>query len=332
MIPHDVRTEITNWWRAIWASWDRFLFSPVDPATLALIRICTGAMLLYTHVVWALELQAFFGKDAWLSKDFAYRYHDSIFGWSHLYWIDNAIALWIAHIAALLIFACLMIGYRSRTMAVLSYLLTVSYANRAGGALFGLDQINGFLSMYLMIGPCGAAYSVDEWLARDRANAVKAPAQSVSANIALRLMQLHLCIVYLFAGLGKLLGESWWDGTALWGAFANYEYQTIDMTWLANWLVIINLLTHVTLAWEISYCFLVWNRLARPVMLLLAVPLHLGIALCMGMITFGLIMIVANMAFIPPEYVRAFFNRMFPYRPRKQVKGAAAELLVNEAV
>jgi len=331
VIPQNVRADVTNWWRAIWASWDRFLFTAVDPATLALIRICTGAMLLYTHFVWALELQGFFGKDAWLSKDFAYRYHDSVFGWSHLYWIDNAAILWITHLAALAVFACLMVGYRSRTMAVLSYLLTVSYANRAGGALFGLDQINGFLSMYLMIGPCGAAFSVDEWIARAKSNVVPAPTKSVSANIALRLMQLHLCVVYLFAGLGKLLGESWWDGTALWGAFANYEYQTIDMTWLAHWLVIINFLTHITLIWEISYCFLIWNRLARPVMLLLSIPLHLGIALCMGMITFGLIMIVANMAFLPPDVVRAFFNRILPQRPRRKTKGAAAELLVNEA-
>jgi len=34
-------------------------------------------------------------------------------------------------------------------------------------------------------------------------------------------------------------------------------------------------------------------------MLLLAVPMHLGIGICLGMLEFGLIMLVANIAFIP---------------------------------
>jgi len=41
---------------------------------------------------------------------------------------------------------------------------------------------------------------------------------------------------------------------------ANLEYQSLDMTWLATW----------------------------PLVLVLAVPLHLGIAVAMWMITFGL--------------------------------------------
>ena len=42
---------------------------------------------------------------------------------------------------------------------------------------------------------------------------------SVSANIAIRLMQLHMCVIYLFSALGKLMGETWWNGSAMWLAF-----------------------------------------------------------------------------------------------------------------
>jgi hypothetical protein len=45
------------------------------------------------------------------------------------------------------------------------------------------------------------------------------------------------------------------------------------------------------------------------VMLLLAVPLHLGIAICLGMVTFGLIMLVGNLAFVSPRIVRAVVER-----------------------
>lgn len=307
-----IRRSAFGWAQQVWHHWDKFLFTPTDVATLAIIRILAGAMLLYTHFVWTLDLEGFFGANGWLSNDFVYRYHDSAFAWSHLYWISSPALLWIVHLASLAVFASLMIGFKSRTASVLAWLLTVSYAHRASGALFGLDQINGFLALYLVIGPSGDAYSVDRWLRRRSGHGEPAP--SVSANIAIRLIQMHLCIVYLFAGLGKLLGESWWDGTALWGAFANEEYQTLDLTWLAGSIVLVNIATHVTLFWEISYIFLIWNRLARPIMLLLAVPLHMGIAVCMGMVTFGLVMLVANLAFVAPEAIRSLERMCSPGR------------------
>lgn len=300
-----------TWFRSIFSAWDRFLFTPSDPATLGMIRILAGAMLLYTHLVWSVDLIGFFGPNAWLSTEFVYGFHDSPFGWSHLYWFQQPAGLWTVHLLALAVFASLMLGFKSRVSAVLAFLLTVSYAHRATGALFGLDQINGFLAMYLAVGPCGDAFSLDNWLRRRRSQPVPGP--SISANVAIRLMQVHLCVVYLFAGLGKLLGESWWDGTALWGAFANHEYQTLDMTWLAHSLVLVNIITHVTLIWEVTYAALIWNKTARPIMLLLAIPLHLGIALCMGMVTFGVIMLVANAAFLAPERVRSWVER-FPER------------------
>ena len=53
----------------------------------------------------------------------------------------------------------------------------------------------------------------------------------------------------------------------MWRAFANLEYQSLDMTWLAwhPWLV--NLMTHVSVIWEISFCVLIWRPLWRPLML-----------------------------------------------------------------
>ena len=104
----------------------------------------------------------------------------------------------------------------------------------------------------------------------------------------------------------------------MWGAVANSEYQSFDMTWLASYPFIISLLTQVSLAWEISYSALVWPRLTRPIVLALAVPLHMGIAVCMGMITFGVIMLVGNFAFVSPWVIReveASLKRRFSRDP-----------------
>jgi hypothetical protein len=90
----------------------------------------------------------------------------------------------------------------------------------------------------------------------------------------------------------------------MWLALANYEYQSMDMTWLGQWPWVINGLTHVVVVWEVTYCALVWPRLTRPLVLALAIPLHGGIALCLGMITFGWAMLIGNLAFVSPSLVR----------------------------
>ena len=228
------------------------------------------------------------------------------YSWSYLWWFeDSPPALWTVHIAALVVFALLTVGLFSRVVSVLALVAALAYVGRVPGALFGLDQINVMLAMYLAVGPCGDAFSLDRWLKRRRAGGPLPIRSSWSANLAIRLIQVHLCIIYWFAGTAKLTGPAWWDGTALWMALGNMEYQSLDMTWLADWPRSINLMTHVTVYWEILYCALIWPRLTRPVMLLLAIPLHMGIAICLGMVTFGLVMLIANLAFVPPEFVRS---------------------------
>jgi hypothetical protein len=203
----------------------------------------------------------------------------------------------------------------------------LAYVQRLPGALFGLDQINVMLAMYLAISPSGDAFSLDRWHKSRQAGAPLPPRHSWTANLAIRLIQIHMCIIYLFAGFAKLTGPAWWDGTALWMAFGNIEYQSMDMTWMANYPILINLMTHVTVFWEVFYCALVWPRLTRPIVLLLAIPLHMGIAICLGMITFGLVMLIGNMAFLPPEFVRA----LRPWRTSPG-QGSVAEIVERRGV
>lgn len=283
-------------------AWNRFWFTPTDPTTLCLIRVLAGLMLFYTHAVWTLDLEAFFGEQSWLSREVLAQANQGGYSWSLLSWCRTPTALWTMHLVALTTFALLTIGLWTRIVSVLVFVFTVSYAQRAPGGLYGLDQINGLLSLYLMVGPSGSRFSIDAWRAC-RANR-DMPSTSVTANLAIRLMQCHLCVIYLFAGLSKLQGVTWWNGFAVWGGIANQEYQTLDLTWLAEWPLVINALTHLTVAWEVSYCVLIWNRWTRPLVLLGAIAMHLGIVVALGMPTFGLAMLIANVAFVSPAFLR----------------------------
>jgi hypothetical protein len=312
--------------QSVAADWNAFWYTPARPALLGLIRIMTGLMLLYAHAVWGLALRDFFSSTAWLSPALVRSMQQNQYVYSFWYVVPDRY-IWPAYILSMVVFALFTVGLFTRVTSILSFVTAVSYANRVPPALFGLDQINLMLGLYLAIGPCGAAFSVDRWLARRRSGSAAPAAASAGANLAIRLIQVHMCVIYFFAGVSKLQGPSWWDGEAMWRAFANLEYQSLDMTWLAwhPWLV--NAMSHFSVMWEMSFCVLIWNKRLRPLVLALAVVLHVGIGACLGMWTFGLIMLVGCASFLPNDLWQQVPVR--PLRPRQRAADSREKAFSN---
>ncbi|MBI1310975.1 hypothetical protein GC176_06670 [bacterium] len=327
---------IRDWFRSLFSAsvdgWNRFWFTPSHPAALSIIRIATGTLLFYSHLIWALNSSNFFGPESWLNGPAADALRGGSYSCSLLSLIDgHPAALFAVHALALTASLCLTVGCFSRVAALATFVLTVSFANRNPAALYGFDQILGFVTLYLSVNPGHGWLSIDAWRTHRKSATAGLPGSASvqtkltagqagsgtrptgrrssavgrqpSVTIATRLIQLHLCLLYFVAGISKLKGATWWSGVAFWGAIGNQEYQTVNLTSLVHWPVIINLLTHVTLAWELSYVFVVWNRWLRPFVLAMAVAVHAGIGLCFGMMTFGMIMITANVAFVSPQLI-----------------------------
>jgi hypothetical protein len=181
---------LISWTKDVARAWDRFWFQPALPYTLAAIRILGGAMLLYTHAVWTIGLNDFLGTKSWLSSEASSllnrgpaKYN---FAFSYLYWVESPTLLWTLHIAALIFFALLTLGLFTRVASVLAFVIAISYVHRLNGTLFGLDQINIFIAMYLMLGDSGAVWSLDRWIATRRKSEAGLVLPAVSTNIAVR--------------------------------------------------------------------------------------------------------------------------------------------------
>ncbi|MEQ1829347.1 MAG: HTTM domain-containing protein [Pirellula sp.] len=306
---------------APWNALDSFFFLPSRPETLAIMRVMTGLMIAYIHWVWMLDLESFMGANALLDNETWRTLHRGSVPdtkWTYLSAIDSM--TWIRlHEGAACIFGLLMaVGLLTRFACVLAWFLTLMTVHRMTGFLFGLDQVTLMLAMYLCLSRCGSAYSLDvqlvgrypnwfearrwaQWLSGIVFYQSAIASHCWSNTLSTRLIQLHLCVIYLFGGIGKMRGETWWDGSALWYSVAAYEYQSLDMTWIGHFPLIASIATHVTVFWEMAYCAIVWPRWLRPWALGIACMVHGGIALFLGMITFGMMMIVANLAFVCPE-------------------------------
>jgi hypothetical protein len=299
------RSAEPGWLRAWADAWNAFWFTPSDPLPLAVIRIATGLLFTWACIVWLLDVDAFFGTAGWLAPGNVWRMNDQPWQWSWYFAASSPTAIRVLAGITLAAAILLTVGLATPLAAVVSLAGFVSMANRAPLNVFGFDDALGLLLVGLAVGPAGARLSLDSlWGGAGPAG------PSVRATLALRLIQVHLCVVYFFSGGGKMLGASWWEGTALWGAVANVQYRTIDLTGLARHPLVTNALTLGTLFWEVSYPALVWPRLTRRLVLAAAVAVHLGIGLAMGMMEFGLAMITANLAFVPAAAWRSLGRRL----------------------
>ncbi len=278
--------------------------------------------------------------------------------WSVWFHVTDPSSMVIVHVVFIVCATLFTIGFCTRVTSVLTWFALLCYIQRHPTILFGVDTMMTIVLTYLMISPCGAVFSVDRLLlgwwrtakpgivqawyrfwklpppaANEIAPALEPPTESVSANVAIRLLQIHVGVVYLFSGVSKLLGPAWWNGTALWATLANYEFAPMqheiyldflrflgEHQWLYDLFMTGGGL--FTLCFEIGYIFLIWRPRLRWVFLGAAILLHGGIGLFMGLKTFALMMLVMNMAFLRKEEVYWLLGGFFH---RKSTTTATAE-------
>ncbi len=308
--------------KAVRTGWNRFFFTPADPTPLGMIRVLSGGLALWSLLVYGLDLHAYLGSEGWANPEFvrAFMNEENPTAWSLWLLVPDSMLrpVWVGCIAVLTLFT---LGLWSRVTAVLAWAIFVSTVRRTPVSVYGFDQIVSTWLFYLAVtGASGQAVSLDRYLARVKRNRAEVarrgksgiwsapsgvPDPSISANLGLRLIQCHLLIIYGMAALGKFQGTSWWTGDAFWGIVAAGEFRLFDLTWLADYPLLINVFTHVGLALELSYPVLIWVRPIRPLMLTAIVAMHVGIGLTLGLTEFSLAMVAGNFAFVSGPWLRS---------------------------
>jgi hypothetical protein len=184
----------------------------------------------------------------------------------------------------------LALGFHTRLSAFLAWGLHLSLVTSGFASFYGVDLLANTFLFYLFLFPSGRA-----WAFESRRE------ETIPVG-CLRVMQIHLCVIYLAAGLFKGMGRQWWNGEAIWQAVSQPAFSTFDLSWLANHSWIPMLAGWGTLVVEIGYVFLIWPRRTRKVWCIAAIGLHLGMGLFMGLVFFSSVMILlTSCLFLIPE-------------------------------
>jgi len=272
-----------------------FFAAPASPHPLGFFRISVSLLALaQVFQLWPYLLQLYgnFGFVQWVIIEAdAKTWYPSI-GKLCLalqpYGVSSAMSVYGVFTLYALGLVGLLLGWHTRFCAVPVWLLHSLTVNSGFTSLYGVDTMLHICLFYCAWMPVGDAFSLDALRGRISS------APSFLANLSLRALQIHLCLIYLNTGLAKIRGEQWRGGEAIWRAMMQPQFSVFDMSWLAQapWLAL--LMCWSVIIVELGYALFIWPAKTRPLLVAAAVTLHLGIGFFMGLWMFSLMMIIMN--------------------------------------
>jgi hypothetical protein len=190
---------------------------------------------------------------------------------------------------------CLLVGFFSRSAAVIAWLVHLCAAKSGDFLAYGVDNLTTIGLFYLAIAPLPDRFALDFKLWPPRS------IDPARFGFHRRLLQLHLCAIYFFSGLTKCLGASWWNGASIWRALTRPPFNVIPVDWLISWKVVLPVMGITVCVLETTYPALIWPKHTRVLWLVGILTMHIAIGLSMGLLLFSLIMVVLNVAAFGPE-------------------------------
>jgi uncharacterized membrane protein YphA (DoxX/SURF4 family) len=304
----------THPWHGFSAGWNRFFHAPIDARRLALVRISYALLMLVYLAILYPDLDTWFGPAGLVPADI-YEQARQPQQWSVLRWLPNdsrAASDWLQFVFWLHIASAVMLalGLLTRLNAILVFVLLVSWQNRNPLIWDGEDPVFRLVGFYLLLMPSGRAWSLDRLLFRRTSNCCPlAPAWP------LRLLQIHMSIIFIAAGLSKLGGDDWVDGIAL--SYIARLDDTFGRFPVPHFLfetpLLVRLMTWTVIALELVAPLLLWFRETRRWALLVIVLFHLANDYAMFLFLFHWIMLVGWSTFLTSADLQ-LLERMNPLR------------------
>lgn len=189
----------------------------------------------------------------------------------------------------------LMVGYRTRLVTFLSWVMMISLHNRNPIILTGADTLLRVALFWSMFLPLGRYFSLD-------ALRLATPVRMQFASIGTLAFILQICLVYWCTVYFKK-SDIWWNGEALSYTLQLDQYATRLGLWLRDQTWAHKPGSYLSLYWEALGPFLLFipfrTGFFRFVAVVGFVLLHLGMWLTMDLGIFPMISIVTWLALLP---------------------------------
>jgi hypothetical protein len=203
--------------------------------------------------------------------------------------------------AGLVIAVLVIVGVGGRALLAVHWILIWSLYMANPGLMDGGDALAATATCFLLLTRCYSAFTVR----RTRRHPLGALA-NVCNNTGLLLLATQVVVVYLMAGLYKVQGQLWQDGTALYYILNVPEFFLPGITPLvvqSDWAMVIG--AYTTVLASVFFPVLILFRAGRPFAVTVMLTFHLAIAVLMGLTSFALVMAAYDLLFVNHHVVRS---------------------------
>ncbi|WP_316753680.1 HTTM domain-containing protein [Pedobacter gandavensis] len=210
-----------------------------------------------------------------------------LFGWTHQSEKEMLMIIMVIYLALCL---CLTFGLLSRLSALLLLFLHLVIFKGAPLYSYGVDNLTSIALFYCFLFPVGAQYAIDQKLFSKR---------QVNPSPYRKILQLHLSLIYISSGFVKLTGSDWRSGEAIWQSVHLLKHNlliSIDYDVMAIYPVVALAISWSVVLIELFYPFLMFSKKFNKGGLIILISMHLGIAICLGLYYFSLLMILLSLA------------------------------------
>ena len=285
---------------------DAWWFAPVPVLPMALARVLLGTVLLGAY----LSLLPWYGEalaaDGLLGGAFQADVPGMTIGRSttqHLRWLQGVTAplpMAVLYVALLLCSAAFTVGYRTRPAGAAALLLHLAFHGRNEFVFWGWPEMLTAFTLTVVLAPSCRRLSIDAWRRR-RAGTTE---QEVMAAWPLRLLQLHVALVYVVAAWSRLDNPHWLDGSMLSRILADGTFSRWPVLATAPE-PLLAALTYAAWAVELASPFALWQAGTRRWFVAALVGLHAGLELLTRVGWWNVVMLAGLAAFAPLPWLEA---------------------------
>lgn len=280
----------------------RFFLAETEGYPVAILRILMALLAIWKGYGALINLDRYFTEDGILPWRHVQNSEHQIFSLLALAPESHSfvLAVILLHIAAGI---TMLIGLLPRSSALAVFLCAVALMHRnpfidnRGDHLFIL--VVGLCALM----PIGRVWSVQSWLAKRRGSL-----QPLQTMWSQRLLALQVSYIYLYAFGVKFRASGWHDGSAIYHTFASPGLVEWPME-IKSKLVLLAL-SWFTIATEMLFPILIWNRALRPYCLVVGILFHAGIEITMRIPVFSTVMMITYASFLTDEEVKLFFRKI----------------------
>ncbi|WP_416444405.1 HTTM domain-containing protein [Leucobacter sp. HNU] len=278
--------------------------APHAVAALGLLRSVIGICGLAFYLEDYGNRRLLHGPEGYYGHDLLSGYFERSSGWSVYLLSDSLIWFEFLFHVGILVTILIALGVGGRGALGLHFVLLWSLFMTNPMLLDGGDNLMMIVVPFLLLTRCFDRFRIHRpiW--------TPGPAKwnlgTVAHNTGLLLIAGQVCIVYLMAGLYKVQGQLWQDGTAIYYILRTPEFFWPGITEIIfhfDWLIV--LASYATVLTSIAFPVLVLFPAGRPIAVALMAAFHLAIGILMGLTSFALIMIAIDLLFVNQHVVRA---------------------------